>query len=175
MCGGAGAGAPARGCRLMVLAHPTPPPRRPPHAATTTTHRAAEIARTPSPAPPRPPRLAESARRAGAHGSHRPFARREDLSGRHTRARRLLSGGWRRRVRGVGGAVGVREVDAASARGGARDADGGGDPDWRPRRYFLAGAAAERRDGVPGLCALSAHDGARESGVSAADAEARSG
>ncbi len=73
-----------------------------------------------------------------------------------------------RRAAGAGGPVGLRQVDAAAPARGSRSADPRRDPHRRSRRQRRVAAVAQRRDGVPGLRALPAHDGAREPGIPAA-------
>ena len=84
----------------------------------------------------------------------------------------------RRRRRGVPRAarpVGLRQVDRAAHDRRARGADRGHDHHRRPRRQRRRGQGPRRRDGVPELRALPAHDGAAEHRVPAAVAQGAGG
>ena len=87
----------------------------------------------------------------------------------------LTPRGRRRGVPRAARAVGLREVDRAADDRRARGADRGHDRDRRPRRQRRRGQGPRRRDGVPELRAVPAHDGAPEHRVPAAVAQGPGG
>ena len=107
----------------------------------------------------------------GRGGARRIRAGREGVPGWRAGADRLFARGGRRRAAGVGGTVWLREVDAAAAARGSRGTHQRDDPHRRPRRRRRVTAGAQRRDGIPGLRAVPAHDGARKPRVPAAHEE----
>ena len=81
----------------------------------------------------------------------------------------------RRRVHRHRRAIGLRQVDAAAHGGGARGDHIGRDHDRRPHRQQPGAQGPRHRDGVPELCALSAHERVRQHGLRTQDARHRQG